>query len=224
MSLYTIGDLHLSFGSQKPMNIFGDNWENHEKQIAQNWHLNDKDTIVLCGDTSWAIDFEQAAYDFEFINNLKGKKIILKGNHDYWWSTQNKLKNFAEKYPTITFLHNNSFHVENSNICGTRGWILMPDEKADMKILKREVIRLEFSLKSVENDDEKIVFLHYPPIFYNIRCDEIIEILHKYNVKRCYYGHLHGYAFKHAFIGTDEGISYELISSDYIKFIPKKII
>lgn len=221
MALYAMGDLHLSISVNKPMNIFGDQWENHDIKIKENWCLNDNDTIIIPGDISWAMSFKEIESDFIFINELKGKKILLKGNHDYWWTTMKKMLDFIKPFQTISFLHNNSYEVEGCSICGTRGWIQEPGEKKDIKVLNREVGRLETSLSSAKN--EIIVFLHYPPIYGNVYCTEIMDMLQKYNVKRCYYGHLHGRAFENAREGVVDNIDFSLVSSDYLNFTPLKI-
>ncbi|MDF2686009.1 MAG: hypothetical protein K0S55_1190 [Clostridia bacterium] len=221
MALYAMGDLHLSTSTNKPMNIFGDHWENHDIQIKNNWCLNDDDTIVIPGDISWAMNFKELESDLKFLNDLKGKKIILKGNHDYWWTTMKKMIDFIEPFGTISFLHNNTYEVEGYSLCGTRGWIQEPGEKSDLIVLKREAGRLEKSLSSAKN--EIIAFLHYPPVYGNVYCSEIMAILKKYDVKRCYYGHLHGRAFENARTGIIEGIEFSLVSSDFLKFKPLKI-
>ena len=224
MALYAIGDLHLSFSEKinKPMDIFSDRWLNHGEQLKNNWEATDSDTTVIAGDISWAMNFSELAPDFAFIDSLPGKKIILKGNHDYWWTTVKKMKQFASGYPSIEFLHNNSFEIDGISVCGTRGWIPEPDEPQDEKVLLREVGRLKESIKSAK-DGEKAVFLHYPPITLATRCDEIMDVLHEYGIKRCFYGHLHGKAIKGALTGMAEDIEFKLISADFLGFKPLKI-
>lgn len=224
MSLYVIGDLHLSLSDKinKPMDIFGDRWSKHDDQIRANWPASGEDTTVLAGDISWAMNFAELRPDFEFIESLPGRKIILKGNHDYWWTTLKKMNAFAADYPSVSFLHNNSYEADGVSICGTRGWITEPGEPEDEKILLREAGRLRESLKSARYS-EKIVFLHYPPITLAARCDEILELLSEYGVKRCYYGHLHGKAIKGAFTGFADGTEFRLISADFLGFKPLKI-
>ena len=224
MALYVIGDLHLSYSEKinKPMDIFGDRWLNHGEQIKSNWEATEEDTTVIAGDISWAMNFSELEPDFAFIDALPGKKIILKGNHDYWWTTVKKMKAFAAAYPSIEFLHNNSFNVDGINMCGTRGWILEPDEAQDEKVLMREVGRLRESLNSAK-EGERAVFLHYPPITVATRCDEIMAVLHEYGIKRCYYGHLHGKAIRGALTGMAEDIEFKLISADFLGFKPLKI-
>lgn len=226
MALYAIGDLHLSLCKKvdKPMDVFGDNWLNHVGRIRENWELNESDTCILVGDTSWAMNFSELYEDFEFIDSLPGKKILLKGNHDYWWETQKKLSEFASGFRTVSFLHNNSVFTDGVNVCGTRGWIAEPNEPCEEKVLKREAGRLRLSLDSVKNDSEKVVFLHYPPLFFNIRCDEIMRVLAEYGVKRCCYGHLHGKAHRGAVEGVREGINFTCVSSDYVDFKPVRVL
>ncbi len=226
MAIFTIADLHLSLGENKPMDIFK-GWNDYEQRIANNWKkiISENDTVVIPGDISWAMSLEEAATDLVFLNDLPGKKYILKGNHDYWWNTAKKMeKFFADNgLSTLSIIHNNSVQVENKILCGTRGWIY-DDKKInqnDIKVLKREAGRLEASISSCGDTDlEKIVFMHYPPIFGNIRCEDIMDILHRYNIKRVYYGHIHGPAHSLAVNGEHEGIEFRLISCDYTDFTP----
>ena len=224
MSLYVIADLHLSLSEKinKPMDIFGDNWASHDSQIRQNWQAGENDTTVIAGDISWAMNFDELEPDFAFIDSLPGKKIILKGNHDYWWTTMKKMTAFAADFPSISFLHNNSYEVDGISVCGTRGWIADPDEEQDEKILLREVGRLKESLKSAKSD-EKIVFLHYPPITAAAKCEEILSVISEYGIKRCFYGHLHGKAIKGAYIGEFSNTDFRLVSADFLGFTPLKI-
>lgn len=228
MAIYVIGDLHLSFSSDKPMNIFGENWENHYKKIKENWikKVKSTDTVVLPGDFSWATYLEESEKDFEFLDNLSGKKILLKGNHDYWWTTVTKMKKFLEErnFENIDFLYNNSFLIENKIIVGTRGWVTNPNSKENYKILKRENDRLKISLesgiKSFGEDKEIIAFLHYPPFYKDVVPEEIDfkRTLENYKVKKCFYGHLHSDSHKEAIEGKLNGVEYYLVSSDYLKF------
>jgi hypothetical protein len=229
MSIYIIGDLHLSFGTDKPMDIFGKNWEDHAKKIEQNWlsKVNNEDTVILPGDFSWAMYLEEAYNDFEFLNNLPGKKIMLKGNHDYWWTTVTSMKRYLKEnnFENIDFLYNNSFLVENKIIVGTRGWMTSNFKSMEnYKILRREYERLELSLKfGLENfgDNKNIIaFIHYPPFYKEEAPEEIdfIKLMKKYNVKKCYYGHLHSDSHKDAVEGIVDGIEFKLVSSDYLNF------
>lgn len=227
MSIYAISDLHLSFSTNKPMNIFGDNWNNYEKRIEENWKklVKEEDTILLPGDFSWGMTFEEAKPDFEYINKLPGKKIMLKGNHDYWWGTLNKINKFLNEnnFKNINILYNNSYLVENKIICGTRGWTIVDNDEENEKIYKRELLRLEMSLKDGINkygkEKEIIVCMHYPPTNEKLmEKSEFIEIMKKYNVKKCIYGHLHGECQKDAIKGNINGIKMELVSCDYTDF------
>lgn len=224
MSLYAIADLHLSFGTDKPMNVF-QGWDNYEERLLSNWNtvVKEEDIVVLPGDLSWAINFEQAKPDFDFVSKLKGNKIILKGNHDYWWTTMSKMNNFLNEnnFNTIKILHNNHFKYNEYGICGTRGWINENGIAADAKVLAREAIRLELSIQSALKEGLiPIVFLHYPPVYANDCNYDILDVLFKYDIKECYYGHIHGKACNYAVNGEREGIKYKLISSDYIQFNP----
>lgn len=225
MSIFAIADTHLSFGTDKPMDSFP-GWNDYVGRIEKNWNklVTDDDTVVIAGDISWAMDFDRLVADFEFINNLKGKKIILKGNHDYWWNTAKKMNEFIEQhgFDTIKILSNNSYSVENISICGSRGWLFDINDEHDEKVLNREVGRLKMSLDSAECD-EKIVFLHYPPITTDSKCDEILDLLKQYGIKKCYYGHLHGIAAKMAIDDTVDGIEFRLVSCDRLGFTPKLI-
>ncbi len=230
MSLFAIADLHLSLSVNKPMDIFGELWENHTEKLTENWNntVSPEDTVVIPGDISWGIDFAEARADFEYINNkLNGTKIISKGNHDYWWSTMSKLNAFVSEngFDTIKFLHNNHYAYGNYGICGTRGWINEPGVPADAKVLAREAQRLEVSIKSALKENlEPIVFLHYPPVFGNESNYDILDVMFKYNIKKCYYGHLHGKAHKYAVCGERDGIEFDLIAGDFVQFCPKKIL
>jgi len=232
MSIFVIGDLHLSFGVDKPMDIFG--WGDHSEKIKQNWieNVTNQDTVIIPGDFSWAMTLEEAYKDFEFINNLPGQKIISKGNHDYWWNTITKMNKFLKenKFETINFLQSNSYLVEDKIIVGTRGWATNNwNSENDYKILKRENERLKLGVNiAVEEfgeDKEKICFLHYPPFFKESVSEEInfIETMKKLDIHRCYYGHLHGESHREAFIGELDGINFELVSSDYLDFKLKKL-
>ncbi len=223
MSIFVIGDLHLSFGVEKPMDIF-QGWQDHWQRIEKNWRrlVKEDDTVIIPGDTSWALTLEEAKPDFRFIHNLPGKKIISKGNHDYWWQTAKKLQQFIETngFDSINFLHNNAYEVENYIICGTRGWIFENGQQQDEKVIMREAGRLKMSLDYLKSEKEKIVFLHYPTVYQEQRANHIINTLKQYNIKRCFYGHLHGKTINYAFNGVHEDIKYKLISADAIDFCP----
>lgn len=220
MALYAIGDLHLSFSTGKPMDVFGDLWNNHPEQIRRNWPLTPEDTVVLAGDFSWAIDFRELEADMEFLASLPGRKILLKGNHDYWWDTVSKMNRFVSRWDGIHFLHNNCYEIGGASVCGTRGWTLEGSSE-DERILAREVGRLTRSLSCAKG--EPIVFLHYPPIFLGQRCEPILSVLRQFGVPECYYGHLHAQARSHAFEGESDGIRFRLISADHLGFCPIRI-
>ena len=229
MAIYTIGDLHLSFKNPKPMNIFGNNWEDHEEKIKQDWLAKVKleDTVIHPGDFSWAMHLEDTIPDFEYLNSLPGKKIMLKGNHEYWWTTLTNMKKFlkSNRFENIEFLQNNSFKIENKIICGTRGWGICDSEQQNEKILNREVQRLEMSIKDgIEKNEsdlnslEIIVFMHYPPITKQNIDTPFMQILKKYNIKRCFYAHLHGRSLCDAVEGKIQGIEFKLVSADKLDF------
>lgn len=225
MSLFAIADLHLSFGSDKPMDVF-DGWQNYTVRLEKNWRavVNDDDTVVIAGDISWAMKIEDAVKDFAFINSLPGKKLILKGNHDYWWSTKKKIDEFLEKngFYTISIIHNNAVKVGDCAVCGTRGWLYNAQTDEDVKIVNREVGRLNASINDAEKQEaQPIVFLHYPPVYDGIECKEILSVLKRHSIKRCYFGHIHGtQAAKRAITGEYDGIKMHLISCDYLNFMP----
>ena len=225
MALYAIADLHLSLGTDKPMDVFS-GWNDYVERLEKNWRalVKDEDTVVIAGDISWAMKLEETYNDFLFIDSLPGKKIFLKGNHDYWWSTKNKIDNFLKEsgFTSISILNNNSYEVDGFSIVGTRGWSYNAESEEDVKIVNREVIRLKLSLTdSQKHVGKKIVFLHYPPVYDNMQCDEIMQVLEEHEIKECYFGHIHGkYAAQKALVGKYLGINMHLISCDYINFCP----
>lgn len=225
MSIFTISDLHLSFGSNKPMDIFR-GWDNHTERLLANWNrlVKPEDTVVLPGDFSWGLKLEDTKADFDFLNKLNGKKILLKGNHDLWWSTVKKLKEFFNnnKIENVEILFNNTIIAENYAIAGTRGWFY--DDKAEKKIIAREVGRLEKSLEEAEKTGLPVlVFLHYPPVYGNQVCEEIFDVLKKHNIKKVYHGHIHGLGLNNA-VKEYDGVNFELISCDCIDFTPRFIV
>ncbi len=227
--IYAIADLHLSFSTDKPMDIFGEKWKNHAEKIEYNWQslVKPEDTVIIPGDISWAMKLCDTLEDFRFIDRLNGKKVIFKGNHDYFWETNAKLKRFFDDngITTISMLKNASMHIENINVCGTKGYFYDTalNKEQNAKLLNREAGRLETSLASADNDDEKVVFLHYPPIYKGVVVNELVDTMKRHGVRRCYYGHLHSRAIKDAFEGEYEGIEFKLISCDGIDFCPVKI-
>lgn len=225
MAIYTIADLHLSFNTNKPMDIFGQNWQNYEEKIKQNWQKNvtENDIIILPGDFSWAMYLEETEKDFKFINDLPGKKILLKGNHDYWWSTVTSMRKYLKEkeFTDIDFLYNNSYEFENKIIVGTRGWAIS-EEQEDIRLTKREVDRLELSIKDgiakYGENKEIIVFMHYPPVTKNYMNTDYINLMKKYKIKKCFYGHLHGNSIQDAIEGIVDGIQLKLVSADGLDF------
>ena len=229
MAIFAISDLHLSFGVDKPMNVFGKIWDNYEEKIKEDWMQNVtlNDTVIIPGDISWGIDFKEAYPDFKFINDLPGKKIILRGNHDYYFNTKTKVENFLKEsnFDTIKLLHNNAYEVEDYILCGTRGWTTSEDtnKAEDKKIISREEGRLRLSLEDGKRiqeslkekgiDKDIIVAMHYPP--FN---DNFMSIMQEYKVKLCIYGHLHGYGHKLVQEGNINGVECKMVSCDYTGF------
>ena len=227
MALFVLGDTHLSLGGSKPMDVFP-GWNGYVERLEANWRklVKPEDTIVLAGDISWAMRLTDTRKDFAFLQQLPGQKLIMKGNHDYWWTTANKMNAYlkAEGFDTLHILHNNSYAVEGYAICGTRGWFYEEDRSGehDEKVFKRELLRLEASLKAA-GDMRKMVFLHYPPRYRGYECPEILQLLEKYCVSRCFYGHLHGASHKRALEGMHYGTDFSLVAGDRLDFVPKKI-
>lgn len=228
MALFAMGDLHLCLGAQKPMDIFGGAWEGYMEKLQSGISvIGPEDTTVLLGDLSWALDLQNAQADFAWIDKIPGRKIILKGNHDYWWSTASKFQQFCNenKFSNQFILNNNHYEYGELAICGTRGWFFEETRSSqhDEKVFKRELMRLEASLSSA-GDKEKVVFLHYPPKYKGYECPEIIELMHKYGVRKCFYGHLHGPSHGLALEGVWDGIEYKLVSADRLNFQPYLIM
>lgn len=228
MALYAIGDLHLCLGAPKPMDIFGGAWVGYLEKLERGIQkITDQDTTVLLGDLSWALDLNEAKADFGWIDRIPGRKIILKGNHDYWWSTAAKFYKFCNEhgFSDQWILNNNHYEYENWAICGTRGWFYEEERSSDHdgKIFRRELLRLEASLKSA-GDKPKLVFLHYPPKYKGYECTEILELFEKYEVRQCYYGHLHGASHNLALEGMWNGVEYHLVAADRINFTPFTVI
>ena len=224
MALYAIGDLHLSLGGEKPMHVFGEQWRDHDKKLKEGFAgLGPEDLTVLCGDLSWGMSLQQAEEDFRFIHELPGKKIILKGNHDYWWTTASKIQKCfdANLFQDLSILHNNFIPYGDYAICGTRGWFYEEETGSphDKKLLSREVLRLQTSL-SAAGDRKKLVFLHYPPITKSYHCEEILSLLKSFNVRLCCYGHLHAKSCVSAYNGWHNGTLFRLVSADYLNFSP----
>ncbi|MCL2884611.1 MAG: metallophosphoesterase [Oscillospiraceae bacterium] len=221
--LYAIADLHLSLGTDKPMDVFR-GWGNYVQRLEDNWRalVKDGDTVVVAGDISWAMGLKQSAADFAFLNGLPGRKILLKGNHDYWWTTRNKMDVFfaAQGFHTLTILHNDAVQIEGVTLCGTRGWL--PGEgEDDVKVMAREVGRLKASLDAAKRfGGTPLVFLHYPPRTKSTVCPDIWDVLKAYGIRNCYYGHLHGDGAKNAAVGEVDGVRLHLIAADAVGFSP----
>lgn len=225
MSIFAISDLHLSFGTDKPMDIFY-GWDNYTDRIKANWLrlVKPTDTVILPGDFSWALKTEEALKDFQFLEALPGKKLMLKGNHDLWWSTAKKLREFWKEngISSVEIIYNNCAIAEGYAIAGTRGWFY--DEKGTAKVKMREAGRLEASLKAAEETGLPILtFLHYPPVYNGCVCEEIFEILKHHNIKKVYHGHIHGSGFNNA-VKEYDGIEFKLISCDCTQFTPFFIV
>ena len=224
MALFSISDLHLSFGTDKPMDVFGERWKNYEQRLMENWNnaVSADDVVIVNGDNSWAMYLEDTFKDFDFINKLNGTKLISKGNHDYWWTTMKKHEKWCDEngFDSIKFLHNNYYMYKDVAICGTRGWQLTSRNEEDLKVYNREKERLLISLKlaSEQSPSQIIVALHYPPD------SEFKQIMEEYNVRICLFGHLHAAGFKDYSDYDENGISYRLVSCDYLQFKPYKIM
>ncbi len=228
MALYAIGDLHLCLGAPKPMDVFGGAWVGYMDKLRAGLSvIGPEDTTVLLGDLSWALDLPGAQADFQWISRIPGRKLIVKGNHDYWWSTAAKFGAFCREngFENLHLLNNNCYEYEQWALCGTRGWFFEEERsgRQDEKVFRRELLRLEASLKAA-GERPKMVFLHYPPRYKGYHCQEILDLLKKYEVRRCYYGHLHGGSHALALEGLWDGIEFRLVSADYLDFRPCKVI
>ena len=227
MALYAIGDLHLSFGADKPMDVFGGRWDGYVDKLRAGLScITEEDTTVLLGDLSWAMSMEAAQPDFAFISAIPGRKIVLKGNHDYGWTTAAKFYRFCAEqgFSQMEVLHNNCLLYGDVALCGTRGWFYEEEKHGthDEKVFLRELSRLETSLRAA-GEHEKLCFLHYPPKYQGYECEPILELLQKYGVRDCYYGHLHAESLRLAFLGRSHDVDFHLVSADYVNFTPVKI-
>ncbi len=227
MALYTIADLHLSLGTDKPMDVFGGAWDGYMDKLRQNFRsLREGDTLVIPGDLSWGINLNEALADFQFLDALPGRKFLVKGNHDLWWDTVAKMKRFfaAHSITTIDFIHNNCHMYQETALCGTRGWFFEEETGGahDEKIMNREIGRLKTSLDLAKNAGATCIycFMHYPPVFGKYECPRIVEMLSEYGVSKCFYGHLHAESHKRAFEGRYGGVEYVLAAADYLNFDP----
>jgi predicted phosphohydrolase len=231
MSVYAIGDLHLAVSIDKPMDVFGGRWQDYMERLEDNWSrtVSVQDFVLIPGDISWATYLEQAYDDFALINRLPGRKIISKGNHDYWWNTLSKLEKYINQnsFNTISFIHNNCYKVEDTAVCGTRGWKCPGDDDfsaEDQKLYNREIQRLELSLKcAVKTNLPITVMLHYPPFSKNLAESGFTQLMKRYNVRKCVYGHLHGEYFKNAYSGILDNIEYHFVAADHLQFMPRNI-
>ena len=228
MALYAIGDTHLSLSVNKPMTVFS-GWDNYVERLEQNWRglVAPEDTVVIPGDVSWGMSLEKAKADFAFLQRLPGRKLLLKGNHDYWWCTRRKMDAFLAEngFDTLRIVHNDAVPVDGRvAVCGTRGWFFDAEQDADRKVLLREVGRLEASIRAArETGLEPVAFLHYPPLYAGQRCPELLEVLRREGIRRCYYGHVHSAGIRLALNGEAEDISFRLVSADALHFCPLRI-
>lgn len=229
MSVYVIGDLHLSLGTDKPMDVFK-GWGGYVERLKENWNntVSDSDTVIVPGDISWAMRLKETLTDFKFINDeLNGNKILLKGNHDYWWETMGKMDRFLSEnsLDRIKILFNNAYLVDGICAVGTRGWINDGTEPSDAKVLAREEGRLRMSVQEgLKLGGEMIAFIHYPPVYNGETNEYILNVIREYGIKRCYYGHIHGaQGHGRAFQGIYEGTQYKMISADYLGFMPVRV-
>ena len=225
MAVFAIGDLHLSLGTDKPMDVFP-GWKGYKEKLERSWNalVRPEDTVVLAGDTSWAMKLEDTGADFAFLQSLPGRKLLLKGNHDYWWCTKAKMDRYLEQqgFTSLAILHNNSFSVEGLAICGTRSWLFDAGQPHDEKVMNRELGRLRMSLDAA-GDGEKVVFLHYPPVHGGAVCDEIFDVLKRHGIRKVYHGHIHG-AGLNAAVKEYDGVQFKLISCDCVDFTPVFVV
>lgn len=218
--IYGMSDFHLyNNHPDKDMAIFGQGWEKHMEKIISNWPLKEDDIIIMPGDLSWALKENEVHEDLKYIDNLPGKKILLKGNHDLWWGTSGKMKKLLADYPSIDFIINNSLIIDGLGICGTRGWDILNFTDEAQKIIAAEVNRLRTSILTCEAQ-EKIVFMHYPPILQGTEQSVFLDVLKEFEIKEVYYGHLHGSAINNAIQGYYEGINFKVLAADQLNFIP----
>lgn len=228
MSLFAIADLHLSLNGEKPMDVFR-GWQDYVQRLEENWRreVKEGDTVVVAGDISWAMKLEDTLQDLQFLHSLPGEKILLKGNHDYWWSTRSKIDQFlaANGFTDMKVLFNCAYLVEGKALCGTRGWLYNSETAEDKKIVAREAGRLSMSMAEAKKlVGEMVAFLHYPPVYDDMECREILELLAENQIQHCYFGHIHGQnAAQKALVGEYKGVQMHLISADYVQFCPVKV-
>ncbi|MCR3957130.1 MAG: metallophosphoesterase [Gudongella sp.] len=225
--IYAIGDLHFDHSKQKPMDIFGENWINHKEKIVEDWRskVNDQDLVLVPGDISWALKLEEAVPDLELIDRLPGHKLFIKGNHDYWWESISRLKSL--NLESITFIRNSSFVYKDVGIGGTRGWMSRDSDgfdDGDEKIYRREILRLDASLSTIDKGiPKKIAMLHYPPFDGKLRPNDFVDVLVRHNVDICIYGHLHAEGHRYSVEGLIEGIEFKMVACDFLDFKLKEI-
>jgi len=231
--IHAISDLHLSLSADKPMHIFGSRWQNHAEKLKARWSalVSPEDTVIVPGDISWAPTLTEAEADFRFIESLPGKKLIGKGNHDFWWTSNAKLKKTMDSWgvTSVRFLHNNAYRIDDKVICGSRGWFTEEKQQNTVedvdyeKLVNRECTRIDLSLtegaKLADDGTETLLFLHFPPVYGDFVCDPIADVLVKHGVKRCFYGHIHG---NYTYPAKTEyrGIEFTMISADFLDFYP----
>lgn len=239
MSMFVIADLHLSSDGSKSMEVFGPRWKDYRNKIERNWRavVTPEDTVILPGDLFWSLRLEGTVEDFQFLENLPGRKLIGKGNHDFWWSTVSKMTAFLEKnnIHSVEFLYNNAYLLEDCIVCGTRGWFVEEGQQHTvgdvdyLRIVNRELIRLRMSLDEAERLRREsgqelpiLVFLHFPPVWGEFVCREIVDLLHEYHISTCYFGHIHG-AYYAKRCNEFEGIDFVLCAADYLNFAPMPV-
>lgn len=231
MSLFVIADTHLSFGTNKPMDVFK-GWSDYTDRLASQWRglVSASDTVVIPGDISWAMDIRDAAEDFAFLEALPGTKLICKGNHDYWWCTMRKMEQFLDdnKFETLHFLFNNAFLTDGISVCGSRGWFFDAagsNGEENEKIILREAGRLARSIEAgIALGGEPVVFTHYPVVTDEGVCEPLFNVLKRYGVRRCYFGHIHGDRSGRYNDFTVDEVRFSLVSADNLLFCPKKVI
>lgn len=233
MSVFVLSDTHLSLNKNKPMDIFGSRWQNHAAKIETAWRetVGAEDTVVIPGDISWAMTLEEAEADLHFLDGLPGRKIIGRGNHDYWWNTASKMRRFFEKcgITTLDLLYNNAYEADDFLICGSRGWYNdedgAPKDTDYRKLIAREAQRMELSIADGRRQSAEkpvVMFLHFPPVFRDYLSRELVDVLHRYGVRRCYWGHIHAlYDIPQSF--NFEDITFTIASADYLNFVPLKV-
>jgi len=237
MALYTLGDTHLCGAVPKPMSVFGARWTDHTEKIRARWSslVTPDDTVVIPGDFSWAMTLDEVGVDFRFLDSLPGKKLLSKGNHDYWWTTGAKMKRCLAQngVTTVDFLHNNAFLVDGFAVAGSRGWFIEGKLQADIfdtdydKLVNRECERIRFSLTEAERLKNgchipTVLFLHFPPVFADFRCEPILDVIAEFSVRDVFYGHIHGNYTVPATL-EERGTRFSLVSADYVNFTPQRI-